>query len=86
MFAVAAIVASALGFLSAVVAVIGIRDGSFPFRPRNSGRAPDGDRHNLRRADEPVLFWVAAGGLLGVGAVMLWMAGALALKLYRGGP
>lgn len=86
MYAFAAVIALMLGALCGVVAVIGIRDGSFPFRPRNSGTAPDGDRHTLRRADEPVLFWVAATGLLCVAVLMLVMAGALALRLFRGDP
>lgn len=84
MLTFAAVVALVLGALCGVVAVIGIRDGSFPFRPRNSGTAPDGDRHTLQRTDEPVLFWVAAVGLLCVGALMLVMAGGLALRLFRG--
>ena len=85
MFTVAAIAALALGAVAVVVAVTGLRDGAFPFRPRHSGAAPDGDRHTLRRADEPILFWVVACGLLAVGVLMLGMAGAIALRLCRGG-
>lgn len=82
-FAGVAVVAAALGGLALVVVAIGLWQWYFPFRPRASGTAPDGERRTLRRSEEPVLFWVVAVGMSGVGLVMLWLAGSLAVKVFR---
>jgi hypothetical protein len=84
MYTVASAISFALGALSLLVAGIGVRDGYFPFRPRRSGAALDGDRHSLRRSDEPVRFWVVAGGLFAVGLVSVGSGAWVAALLYSG--
>lgn len=83
MFTIAAIVAAAFGIGCIAVAVIGIVNNHFPFRPRRTGLGPRGDR-TLDRDSEPVLFWITGVLLLALGIVMVGTAILVTVQLIRG--
>lgn len=84
MFGGVAVVAAAFGGLTLVVLAMGLRQGHFPFRPRRTGTAPDGDPRALRRSEEPVLYWLVAGGMAAAGVIMLVVAAVTGQKALFG--
>ncbi len=79
------------GVIFLAVAVRGMRQGSFPFRPRSGygSTPPAGSRHSglkcVSRLDEPELFWTQAGTLFTTGVVCAASSVWFAVKLYTTG-